>query len=58
VVNSSRGVTFPFQPDDPAWEAKVTAAAAKARAELTTEAQRHRDTEKRKAEDREGDWMP
>ncbi|HYH65147.1 MAG TPA: orotidine-5'-phosphate decarboxylase, partial [Urbifossiella sp.] len=34
VVNSSRGVTFPFQPDDPDWESKVTAAAAKAAAEL------------------------
>ncbi len=34
VVNSSRGVTFPFQPDDPDWEAKVSAAAAKAAAEL------------------------
>jgi orotidine-5'-phosphate decarboxylase len=46
VVNSSRGVTFPFHPDDPAWEAKVTAAAAKAREELTTEAQRHREEER------------
>jgi orotidine-5'-phosphate decarboxylase len=34
VVNSSRGVTFPFAPDDPDWEAKITAAAAKAAAEL------------------------
>ena len=34
VVNSSRGVVFPFHPDDPDWEAKVTAAAAKAQAEL------------------------
>lgn len=34
VVNSSRGVTFPFHPDDPDWEAKVTAAAQKAAAEL------------------------
>ncbi len=34
VVNSSRGVVFPFHPDDPDWEAKVVAAAAKARAEL------------------------
>src|SRR5205807_7876397 len=34
VVNSSRGVTFPFAPDDPDWEAKVVAAAAKAAAEL------------------------
>jgi orotidine-5'-phosphate decarboxylase len=34
VVNSSRGVTFPFHPDDPDWEAKVVAAAQKAAAEL------------------------
>jgi len=34
VVNSSRGITFPFHPDDPEWEAKVVAAAQKAQAEL------------------------
>ncbi|MDB5312486.1 MAG: orotidine 5-phosphate decarboxylase [Gemmataceae bacterium] len=34
VVNSSRGVTFPFHPDDPDWELKVVAAAQKAAAEL------------------------
>lgn len=34
VVNSSRGVTFPFHPDDSAWESKVSAAAEKAAAEL------------------------
>jgi orotidine-5'-phosphate decarboxylase len=34
VVNSSRGVTFPFHPDDPDWEAKVVAGARKAAAEL------------------------
>ena len=34
VVNSSRGVVFPFHPDDPDWEAKVVAAAKKAAAEL------------------------
>jgi orotidine-5'-phosphate decarboxylase len=34
VVNSSRGVMFPFHPDDPDWESKITAAAAKAAAEL------------------------
>lgn len=34
IVNSSRGVTFPFHPDDADWEAKVTAAAQKAAAEL------------------------
>jgi orotidine-5'-phosphate decarboxylase len=34
VVNSSRGVTFPFHPDDPDWEGKIVAAAAKAATEL------------------------
>ncbi|HXD89201.1 MAG TPA: orotidine-5'-phosphate decarboxylase [Urbifossiella sp.] len=34
VVNSSRGVTFPFHPDDPQWEAKIVEAAKKAAAEL------------------------
>jgi orotidine-5'-phosphate decarboxylase len=34
VVNSSRGVVFPFKPDDPNWEAKVVEAAKKAQAEL------------------------
>ncbi|MFO0796387.1 MAG: orotidine-5'-phosphate decarboxylase [Gemmataceae bacterium] len=34
VVNSSRGVTFPFKPDDPSWEAAIVAAASKAAAEL------------------------
>lgn len=34
IVNSSRGVTFPFHPDDTDWEAKVVAAAQKAQAEL------------------------
>jgi orotidine-5'-phosphate decarboxylase len=34
VVNSSRGVLFPFQPDDPAWEARVEAACRAAVAEL------------------------
>ncbi|HSQ55965.1 MAG TPA: orotidine-5'-phosphate decarboxylase, partial [Gemmata sp.] len=34
IVNSSRGVTFPFHPDDPDWEAKVVAAAKKAAEEL------------------------
>ncbi len=34
VVNSSRGVTFPFKPDDPAWEAKVEAATRAAAGEL------------------------
>ncbi len=34
VVNSSRGVVFPFHPDDPDWEATVVEAAKKAQAEL------------------------
>lgn len=34
IVNSSRGITFPFHPDDPDWETKVVAAAAKASTEL------------------------
>lgn len=34
IVNSSRGVTFPFKPDDPNWEAKIVEAARKAAAEL------------------------
>lgn len=34
VVNSSRGVTFPYRPDDAAWEAKVVAACARAQQEL------------------------
>ena len=36
VVNSSRGVVFPFHSDDPDWEAKVVDAARKAQAELKT----------------------
>jgi orotidine-5'-phosphate decarboxylase len=34
IVNSSRGVTFPFRPDDPDWEAKVASAAERASADL------------------------
>jgi orotidine-5'-phosphate decarboxylase len=34
IVNSSRGVTFPFKPDDPDWESKIVEAAKKAQAEL------------------------
>jgi len=34
VVNSSRGVTFPFKPDDPNWEAKIVDAARRASVEL------------------------
>lgn len=34
IVNSSRGVTFPFKPHDPDWEGKIVAAAAAAQAEL------------------------
>ena len=35
IVNSSRGVTFPFQPDDGDWENRVIEAARKARADLS-----------------------
>ena len=35
VVNSSRGVTFPFHPDDPQWESKIVEAAKRAQAELS-----------------------
>jgi orotidine-5'-phosphate decarboxylase len=34
VVNSSRGVTFPFHPDDPQWQSKIVEAAKKAAADL------------------------
>ena len=34
VVNSSRGVVFPFRPDDADWEAQIVAAARGAQAEL------------------------
>lgn len=34
IVNSSRGVVFPFKPDDPDWKAKIVAAARKAAEEL------------------------
>jgi orotidine-5'-phosphate decarboxylase len=34
IVNSSRGVTFPFHPDDPDWESKVVEAAKRAATEL------------------------
>jgi orotidine-5'-phosphate decarboxylase len=34
IVNSSRGVTFPFHPDDSDWESKIVEAAKKAAAEL------------------------
>lgn len=34
IVNSSRGVTFPFHPDATDWEAQVAAAAQRAAAEL------------------------
>lgn len=36
VVNSSRGITFPFNPDETAWEKKIVEAAAKAQVELAT----------------------
>jgi orotidine-5'-phosphate decarboxylase len=34
IVNSSRGVTFPFHPDDPDWESKIVDAAKRAATEL------------------------
>jgi orotidine-5'-phosphate decarboxylase len=34
VVNSSRGVTFPFHPDEPDWESAITQATGRATAEL------------------------
>ncbi|HJT77837.1 MAG TPA: orotidine-5'-phosphate decarboxylase, partial [Gemmataceae bacterium] len=36
VVNSSRGILFPFRPDDPHWEARIEAAARAAIAALAT----------------------
>jgi orotidine-5'-phosphate decarboxylase len=35
VVNSSRGITFPFKPDDPAWEDAITVATRRAVSELS-----------------------
>jgi orotidine-5'-phosphate decarboxylase len=34
IINSSRGVTFPFKPDDRDWESRIESAAAKARRDL------------------------
>jgi orotidine-5'-phosphate decarboxylase len=34
IVNSSRGITFPFHPDDPQWEAAIVAATKRAIDEL------------------------
>ena len=34
IVNSSRGITFPFKPQDPAWEGAVTSATQRAVSEL------------------------
>ena len=34
VVNSSRGILFPFKPDDPAWERRIEEAARSAVAAL------------------------
>lgn len=36
VVNSSRGITFPFHPDDPNWERAVSAATERAIQELNS----------------------
>lgn len=36
VVNSSRGILFPYQPDEVAWEKKIVDAAMKAQRELAT----------------------
>lgn len=35
IVNSSRGITFPFHPDDPNWEEGIVAATEKAIGELS-----------------------
>lgn len=35
VINSSRGITFPFKPDDAQWEEKIVQAAKKAAVELS-----------------------
>src|SRR5206468_6234312 len=35
VVNSSRGVTFPFQPTDPGWETAIVKATERSVGELT-----------------------
>jgi orotidine-5'-phosphate decarboxylase len=34
IVNSSRGITFPFQPDDPNWESRIRQATERATREL------------------------
>ena len=34
IVNSSRGVTFPFHPDDPNWEAAIRSAVDRADGDL------------------------
>jgi orotidine-5'-phosphate decarboxylase len=34
IVNSSRGVTFPFDPADPEWESRIAAAAQHAAEDL------------------------
>ncbi len=34
IVNSSRGITFPFQPDDADWETKIETAARQAARDL------------------------
>jgi orotidine-5'-phosphate decarboxylase len=34
IVNSSRGITFPFHPDDPDWEAAISRAVEQTTGEL------------------------
>ncbi|MEZ6141782.1 MAG: orotidine-5'-phosphate decarboxylase [Zavarzinella sp.] len=34
IINSSRGITFPYHPEDPQWEEKIVTATVKANAEL------------------------
>jgi orotidine-5'-phosphate decarboxylase len=40
VVNSSRGITFPFHPDEPKWEEAVVAATVRAATELAAAGRR------------------
>lgn len=40
IINSSRGITFPFQPDDPHWEAAIEAASQRAVQDLSVTSSR------------------